>query len=109
MKLLLTNGYPFPFPEGGVPDDFEGGNVPYDCRDYSLQLDEVVHFEWLHTITVEFANAQACETARNLTGWFYWGLPEYLTLEARASTEDGYEHPAIVAKDTAYCGFTLLA
>jgi hypothetical protein len=99
MKLLLTNGYPYP-----CPDDFDLEKEGYDARDYEVQLTGVTHFEWLHTVTVEFSTIEACEEAKAKTGWADWSS---YVLEAGASAEDGYDHPAIIVRDKAYCGFIL--
>lgn len=100
MQLLLTNGYPYPFPKG-----FDAEEEGYDARDYEVQLAGVTHFEWLHTVTVEFSTIEACEEAKAKTGWADWS---FCVLEAITSVEDGYDHPALIAGDKAYCGFILL-
>lgn len=100
MILLLESGYPFPCPENFDPDT-------YDAREYTLDVKGVVHFEWLHTLTIEFKDYEAFEQARVLTDWDVWSRENYI-LEARVSVEDGYNHPAIIVKDKAYCGFILL-
>lgn len=100
MKLLLTNGYPYPW-----PDDFDSEKKEYDARDYEVQLAGVTHFEWLHTVTVEFSTIEACEEAKAKTGWADWSS---YVLEAGTSAKDGYDHPAIIVGDKAYCGFILL-
>ena len=56
--------------------------------------------------TFEFSNFEAYERAQQLSGcWMPWS---YLVLEAVVSAEDGYEHPAIVFGNKAFCGFRLL-
>jgi len=99
MKLILQNGYPYPCPAEGTPDD-------YDARDYELILDDVCHFEWKHTVTVEFKSHDAAHAARELTSWRWWDN-DGLILEAAIDEQDGYAHPAICTKDMAYCGFIL--
>lgn len=98
MKLILQNGYPFP-----LPKDFDSD--AYDSRDNSLTLENVKHFEWKYTVTVEFETDVAAKLAKQLTGWVYWDKPRIF--EAKTSSPDGYEHPAIVVKGFAYCGFIL--
>ena len=100
MQLLLTNGYPYP-----CPDDFDSEKEEYDARDYEVQLTGITHFEWLHTVTVEFSTIEAYEEAKAKTGWTDWS---YRVLEANTSAKDGYNHPAIIVGDKAYCGFILL-
>ena len=100
MKLLLQNGYPYPFPEGFDPEA-EG----YDCRDYSFKLLGVVQFEWGYTLTIEFKNYALFHRAQELTGWARWG--DGFVLEATLSKDDGYDHPTIIVGDMAYCGFIL--
>jgi hypothetical protein len=102
MKLILTHGYPYPYP---FPDGFDAEEEGYDCRSYSLEIEGVVHFEWVHTVTVEFAHYGAYEAAKELTKWEPWG--DGPILEAATSGPDGYDHPAIVVGDKAYCGFIL--
>lgn len=99
MKLLLQNGYVYPCPPSG---ETEGWN----SNEHELELSDVCHFEWKHTITVEFKNHAAAEAAYRLTGWRWWDN-DGLILEAAYSVQDGYEHPAICTKDMAYCGFIL--
>jgi hypothetical protein len=102
MLLTLQNGYPFPYPthltdaEQEVHSEAAGGK--------RLVLEGVSHFQWLHTVTVEFVDHNAMLTAQKATGWEIWSG---LVLEAKTSSEDGYTHPAIVARNMAYCGFIL--
>lgn len=98
MRLRLTNGYPYPFPENPPDDD------PL-MLDGNLVLHGVRHFEWKHTVTVEFENWYYLEKATDATGWKSWD--NGLVLEAPQSAADGYGHPAIIVKDVAYCGFIL--
>lgn len=102
MRLRLINGYPYPFPEGLPPE--EEARIFDASRSRTLEIDGVTHFEWLHTVTVEFENWGSYVAAANLTGWKEWS---FLTLEAQTSSGDGYDHPAIVVGNTAYCGFIL--
>lgn len=99
MKLILQNGYPFPFRQINLPDDF-------DCRENELTIEGVAHFEWKHTLTVEFTSVWSFLKAKQATGWRPWDNSG-LILEAATSTNDGYDHPAICTRDTAYCGFIL--
>lgn len=99
MRLVLDSGYPYPMPE-----DFDSDT--HDCRSHIVVLHDVVNFEWIHTVTIEFSNFEAYERAQQLSGcWMPWS---YLVLEAVVSAEDGYEHPAIVFGNKAFCGFRLL-
>ncbi|MEB8514713.1 hypothetical protein [Acidithiobacillus ferriphilus] len=104
MRLILRNGYPYPYPPqtSEVEDETHSANA----GGITLELPGVVHFEWLHTVTVEFENDDAFEHAQRITGWTTWS-PR--VLEAKTSAADGYQHPAIIAGDFAYCGFNLVA
>lgn len=104
MKLLLTNGYPYPYPEGLSEEESE--RLSEQAPGNQLELHSVKHFEWLHTVTIEFDNALGVLEAKAKTGWTTWN--NGLVLEAKTSTGDGYGHPAIVAGDIAYCGFILV-
>ncbi|MFN5745590.1 MAG: hypothetical protein ACK443_05825 [Methylococcaceae bacterium] len=102
MHLQLMNEYPYPWVEPSDPDadpclNRTGPVIP-----------DVIQFEWLHTLTVEFKDQKAFDDAREFTGWKRWGSK--LILEAETSAEDGYDHPAIVlpAQGRAYCGFYLI-
>lgn len=105
MKLILEAPYPYP-----LPDDYDSDKWLYSHdAALTLELDNVVHFEWKHTITVEFDTYQHMREAQELTGWPKWGDPDYHILEAPTSVEDGYYgHSAILVKDRAYCGFILV-
>lgn len=102
MKLHLINGYPYPFPSHLPQEELDTINSDSESR--TMTIDGVTHFEWLHTVTVEFDTWGSCNTAQNLTGWKSWS---YRVLEAKTSSSDGYGHPAIVVGNTAYCGFFL--
>lgn len=106
FELHLTNGYPSPYPENLT----EAEQEEISENTVSTIIYGVVNFEWLHTITVEFADEEAYERARALTGWTRW---DDLVLEAPNSSEEGYAHPAIIAgisddEKKAYCGFMLV-
>ena len=101
MQLILTNGYPFP-----LPQDFDSDG--YDSRDHRWVIEEVVHFQWLHTLTVEFADSERGRQQLAILrrqGWRDWSPG---VLEAPTSGPDGYGHPAIVVGDRAFCGFMVL-
>lgn len=111
MKLILQNGYPSPWPEG--IEDEEGEGYAKEAAGITLEIEGVRHFEWLHTVTIEFEDFESFEKARGQTGWKRWGTD--LVLEADTHAGEGYGHPAIVANvpyedhpKTAYCGFMLL-
>jgi hypothetical protein len=105
MKLILTNGYPYPYPKDATDD--RQLELCEQAPGNTLQIPGVVNFEWKHTVTVQFADSERCELAREFTGWESWSESPP-TLEARTSAGDGYDHPAIIAGDMAYCGFMLL-
>jgi len=105
MKLMLTNGYPYPYPDGLTDKQQEAISEAAPGR--TFELDGVVQFEWKHTVTVEIKDDfRAWLDARRVTGWLVWSEG---VLEAPTSCADGYDHPAIIVGDTAYCGFYLLA
>lgn len=111
MKLILMNGYPSPYP---VAPSIDGaGNFVEAAGGITLTIEGVRHFDWLHTVTVEFEDFESFEKARGQTGWKRWDTD--LVLEAETNPEEGYAHPAIVANvpydnhpKTAYCGFILM-
>lgn len=103
MKLTLTNGYPYPYPDG--LSDEEADDISEAAGGIALVLHGVKHFQWLHTVTVEFENWYYLYAADTATGWKTWD--NGLVLEAPISAADGYGHPAIIVGDTAYCGLIL--
>ena len=111
MKLILQNGYPFPYPSGVT--EYQKEAIADAAAGNRLEIDGVKGFEWKHTVTVEFHSFQSMMTAETATGWKRWGNDGFV-LEASTSIEDGYGHPAIIAStplgsaaSTAYCGFIL--
>jgi hypothetical protein len=110
MILTLQNGYPSPWPKDLLPSEADG--YAEAAGGVRLTLHGVVHFEWKHTITVEFKDHESYEAAKAATGWKPWDAA--LILEAPFDCTEGYEHPAILADvpyedapRTAYCGFML--
>jgi hypothetical protein len=106
MKLILENGYPYPYPKG--LSDEEGERVANDAPDIQMELKGVRAFEWLHTMTIEFESSDAALAAIRQTDWDVWDAARNI-LEAKTSSEDGYGHPAIIVGDKAYCGFIVAA
>jgi hypothetical protein len=104
MLLTLQNGYPFPYPTD--LSDAEQDDIADEAAGYSVDIPGVVHFEWKHTVTVEFDGLLSANAARDATGWETWGNDPKI-LEAKTSAADGYGHPAIIIGPTAYCGFML--
>jgi hypothetical protein len=105
MKLILRNGYPFPYPSNLSEKEQE--QIANDAGDYEIALLGVRHFEWLHTVTVEFRSLYHYQQALETTGWRDWDASRWI-LEATTSAADGYDHPAIIVRDKAYCGFILM-
>lgn len=104
FTLLLTNGYPHPYPDDATDEQVEQWA---EAAGSTLErVHGVVHFEWLHTVTIEFADRDHYHAAR--TRFPEWRAWSHLVLEAPTSSEEGYEHPAIIAAGKAYCGFILL-
>jgi hypothetical protein len=102
MQLQLENEYLYPWVEPEDPDA-----DPCLNRTGPL-ITGVVAFEWLHTLTVGFKDADSFHAAQHLTGWKRWSV---YVLEAVTSQDDGYDHPAIIlpALNRAYCGFIVLS
>lgn len=105
MRLKLINGYPFPYPQG-LPTA-ESDAINDQAKEKCFEINGVVHFEWLHTLTVQFGTDDPTFEPETLTGWKWWDRANNV-LEAHTSSEEGYGHPAIIVGDTAYCGFILL-
>jgi hypothetical protein len=102
MRLILQNGYPFPYPTG--LSEAESDKISDAAMGKTFEINGIHHFEMKHTLTVEFVDQESYEISQELTGWKRWCDH---TLEATTSGPDGYGHPAIIVKDTAYCGFIL--
>jgi hypothetical protein len=102
MRLILQNGYPFPYPTNLSQD--EQDKLADAAAGNTLEFNDILAFEWKHTVTVEFINQEAFEIGQQLTGWTTWSE---CVLEAPTSAADGYGHPAIIANGMAYCGFIL--
>lgn len=100
MKLLLGDAYPIPYPQHLSED--EQDEINNQDRGPQITLEDVVQFEWRFTLTVQFSDAAACQRARELTAWPYWGN-HVLILEAPTSHKDGREFPAVVIGAKAYC------
>lgn len=101
MRLTLQNGYPYPLPPGF---DFDAHNPHV----HFVGFDGVRHFEWLHTLTIEFDTQEGARQAIESSGgaWTWWA-EDINAVEAQTSAEDGYGHPAIIYNGMAYCGFIL--
>ena len=104
MRLILTNGYPFPFPRDISEAEKEA--IADAASSKTFEINGVVHLEWKHTVTVQFGEDDDFDP-QALTGWAWWDECSRI-LEAPTSAPDGYDHPAIIVGDTAYCGFMLL-
>ena len=102
MRLRLTNGYPYPWPDH-LPEA-EQEAISLVAPGNQFRIEGVKHFEWLHTVTVEFEEDWQLFKARDATGWGIWSD---CILEAPTSASDGYDHPAIIVGNMAYCGFIL--
>ena len=102
MRLRLTNGYPYPYPFDATVEENDAFSEAAGSN--QLRIEGVKNFEWLHTVTVEFDLWGHFRDAQEKTGWLQWSDS---ILEAPTSASDGYEHPAIIVGDMAYCGFIL--
>jgi hypothetical protein len=108
MKLILTNHYPYPYPENISEEG--GERLSAEATDRTLELSGVVHFEQKHATTIEFADVASYADAKAKTGWKPWGSGGLTTciLEAPVSKDDGYgPYPAIIAENEAWCGVIL--
>lgn len=103
MRLILTNGYPYPYPLDATEAQQEA--LTEASASHRLELAGVATFQWLHTVTVEFRTDSMTDHAAERTGWTEWCAR---VLEAKTSSGDGYDHPAIIVNDMAYCGFLLV-
>lgn len=67
MRLTLQNGYPYPLPPGF---DFDAHNPHM----HWVSFDGVRHFEWLHTLTIEFDTQEGARQAIESSGgaWTWW-------------------------------------
>ncbi|SOE87964.1 hypothetical protein SAMN05446927_6553 [Caballeronia arationis] len=72
-----------------------------------LDIEGVKNFQWAHHLVVQFEDRDRFTVAKQLTGWTVWDQRE-LVLEAQISSEEGFEHPAIIVNDKAYCGFMVV-
>ncbi len=104
MILHLQNGYPMPYPSCPREQEAAGEAAP----SVIMKLAGVVGFQWLHEVTVEFSSAEAYTFAQSQTEWKVYDATRFV-LSAPSSSEEGYDHPAIIAKGKAYCGFMLLS
>lgn len=102
MKLILGNGYPFPYPD--YLSEVELNAINETAPSISMAIDNVRGIEWKYTLTVEFDTLEHLQEAEKLTGWPRWGRCEfYYILEAFVSVLDGYDHPAVVVGGKAFC------
>ena len=114
MKLMLSNGYPMPFPTHLSEANQEAINLA--AGEAQLHIVDVTAVQQLHTVTVEFTSREAMERACFQTHWPVWSdLDDRWILEVPTSSDDGYAHPAWVTgttvdgDQTAWCGFFLEA
>jgi hypothetical protein len=103
MNLILSNGYPFPYPDGLTEAQQE--EISLAAPSYRLVVAGVTHFEQKFTTTAQFRDNDAYATALAITGWKPWSP---LVLEAPTSAADGYDYPAIIVGNVAYCGYQLV-
>lgn len=77
MKLILTHGYPFPYPLD--PVDATADAIAEDAAGVRFTLEGVTSVQFMHTVTVAFKDAAAFDAAQKATGWAEWSP---LVLEA---------------------------
>ena len=77
MKLILSHGYPFPFPLD--PVDATVDAIAEAASGHRFTLEGVTSVQFMHTVTVEFASIEARKAAQKATGWTEWSA---LVLEA---------------------------
>lgn len=92
MKLIMHNGYPYPY-EIDLSDGVSE-SISEDCCHHQIVLSGVVHLQILHTVTIEFKDEESHRKAKELTGWKDWG--DKWVLEAPRA--DGYIGIGLVAK-----------
>ena len=102
MKLILNDGYPFPYPKDLTEEQQD--ELSQASGNHQITIEGVKYFEWRFTITVEFNTYEDMEAAMYQTGWKRWEGYKYV-LEAPTSQPDGREFPAIIANGLAYCHF----
>lgn len=100
MSLILQNGYPYPYPEG-ITDE-QADQYADEAMSHTLEIHGVKCFEWKHELTIEFVDYESFCRALDVTGWAHY---DHIVLSAPYSAKDGYNHPAIIVGDKAYCGF----
>lgn len=104
MILNLNCGYPYPYPENLTDNQSE--ILSQAAGDFTLELKDVIHFEWMHELTIGFKSHEAAVAAQLRTNWAWYDGATILA--APTSSEDGYIAPAIVTNGMAWCGFILL-
>jgi hypothetical protein len=104
MKLILTDGYAFPWPQD--LSQAEADRLCDEAHERSLTLEGVKAFEMKYTVTVEFDDVPSYFAAKVSTGWAEWDR-DGLILEATTSAKEGNEFPALVANGFAWCGIYL--
>ena len=77
MKLILSHGYPFPYPNDISAGD--AGAIGEGAAGIRFTLEGVTSVQFMHTVTVEFKDKQSCQKAQKATGWSEWSP---LVLEA---------------------------
>lgn len=77
MKLILSHGYPFPYPLD--PDVATADAIGEAAAGVRFTLEGVTSVQFMHTVTVEFKDEDACQKAQKATGWAEWSP---LVLEA---------------------------
>jgi hypothetical protein len=106
MHLLLRNRYPFPYPQN-LPTS-ENDQICDAANKHWLRIDGIVGIEWLHDLSIEFEGLGPMLGAQQITGWKRAGNYGY-HLHAQTSRNEGYDnHPAIITKQFAWCGFMLV-
>jgi len=105
MRLVLTNHYPFPYPENVSQEGAE--RISNEATDRTLEIPGVTHFEQKHAVTVAFKDKAHYDHAQAATGWVRWGSIG-LILKADVAKDEGYgPFPAIVTGGDAWCGVIL--
>lgn len=117
MKLILTHGYPYPYPADATTalTDLIGESA----GDFRMELEGVVMVQFMHTVTVEFKDQASFDAAQKATGWAEWSP---LVLEAQyVDVNGGYGSGveiivparefdgAVSATSTSFCNLMLSA
>lgn len=102
MILVLSQGYPFPYPEGLTQEQVD--ELAESAPHHTIELPDVKSVEMKFEFTVEFNSQEAAALMALVTGWEFC-TPSILL--AQTSNKDGYDFPAVIVRNRAFCGIFL--